>query len=55
MDNETLDMILRIFCNAPNKEDIQALRVWRVEVAKVFWTAAERRIECKELDEMCGH
>ena len=55
MKNGTLDMVLRIFCNAPKEGDVEALREWKVEVAKVFWIAAERRIECKELDNMCGH
>merc|ERR1711971_469137 len=54
MENETLDAILRIYCNAPSGEDEEELRVWLIEVAKVFWMAAERRIECAELDDMCA-
>ena len=49
----TLDMSLRTFCNSPDENDAASVHVWHVEVAKAYWKAADRNIDCKELDVMC--
>ena len=50
---EKLDMLLRIFCNGPSEDDVEALRVWFVEVAKLYWEKAERKMKCEEQDILC--
>jgi hypothetical protein len=47
-----LDMILRIYCNRPNCNDDEYLHPWLMEVAKKWYNAANRQIECDELDAM---
>ena len=39
---------------SPNQEEVDALRVWFVEVAKIYWKNADRVIDCKELDLLCA-
>ena len=47
-----LDQILRIYCNAPSMED-EYCKQWLTEVVKIYWAAANRSIDCKELDKIC--
>ena len=51
---ETLDKLLRIYCNAPDLDDEEQKREWITAVAKIYWKSAERAIECKELDDICA-
>ena len=38
----------------PDEDDTESIRVWYVEVAKAYWRAADRNIDCEELDPMCN-
>ena len=50
VSGETMDMILRIFCNSPpiNAEEAKD---WCRSVAIRWWSNGERQIECQELDQ----
>lgn len=54
MLTSNLDMVLRIYCNSPERDDKAALTEWLMEVAKIFWTDADRDIACDELDDICN-
>eukprot|EP01083_Nonionella_stella_P070660 189168_1 len=48
------------FCNSPERpeRDIDSkdtCNEWMMEVAKVFWSVCDRRIDCAELDSLCGN
>ena len=50
---DKVDKILRIFCNSPCINDVDK-KEWLVQVAKIWWRTANRRIECAELDKLCN-
>ena len=50
---EKLDKILRIFCNSPALDAGEERKKWLVAVAKIWWSAADRKIDCTELDNLC--
>ena len=53
LKTDKVDKILRIFCNSPGIND-EYKKKWLVEVAKTWWSSANRQIECVELDTMCS-
>eukprot|EP01083_Nonionella_stella_P161350 528374_1 len=53
MLTQNMDKILRLFCNSPNPKDDVNLKPWIMECLKIFWSNAERQIECQELDNIC--
>ena len=48
-----LDKILRIFCNSPGIASDE-LREWLIQVAKKWWSKADRDVDCDALDIMCN-
>ena len=49
-----IDKILRIFCNSPGI-DGHDKKTWLVQVAKKWWSGANRQIECAKLDKICNN
>ena len=49
-----LDQILRIFCNSPAITGTDIKKKWLVAVAKIWWSSADREVDCSELDVMCN-
>ena len=53
INTDTMDKILRIFCNSPDVNTDEA-RKWCEAVAAIWWNnvSGNRQIECPELDEL---
>ena len=47
----TLDKILMVFVNSPPLRS-ENVGKWYLEVAKIWWLACDRMIDCPELDAM---
>ena len=52
MNSIWLSLIINV--NTLDEDDTESIRAWYAEVDKAYWRAANRNIDCGELDKMCN-